>query len=213
MGVYGHHKRDCTESWLGEKSHFTQGNQTCISSMLLQHSTKWERSPPPVLSTSQMTRCKARPTTLLAHKNLFWQLSRDRNLHGLGMSHATYSSLSKTTFQGTLENGCHYGWLRKCWIDSVKEWASLTITGLLTMASQRKGLEDLCWITPPPFNLISQRTELYWFYFKFIGWALSASNDPIRMMCSCTTPDQASKTAVVWQAVYEIWGYFVLENY
>ena len=100
--------------------------------------------PPPVLSTSQMIRCKARPTTLLAHKNLFWQLSRDRNLHGLGMSHATYSSLSKTTFQGTLENGCHYGWQRKCWIDSVKEWASLTITGLLTMASQRKGLEDLC---------------------------------------------------------------------
>ena len=29
------------------------------------------------------------------HRNLFWQLSRDRKLHGSGMSHATTGSLSK----------------------------------------------------------------------------------------------------------------------
>ena len=38
------------------------------------------------LSTRSMTGCRARPVSLWAHRNLFWQLSRDRNWHGLGVS-------------------------------------------------------------------------------------------------------------------------------
>ena len=36
--------------------------------------------------------------------NFFWQLSRDGNLHGSGVTHATTAS-SKTTLQSTLEGG------------------------------------------------------------------------------------------------------------
>ena len=35
-----------------------------------------------------MTGCRARSTSLLAHMNLFWQLWRNGNSHGLGTSHA-----------------------------------------------------------------------------------------------------------------------------
>ena len=43
-------------------------------------------------STIQTIRCEARSTSLWVHRNLFWQLSRDGNLHGSGMSHATTTS-------------------------------------------------------------------------------------------------------------------------
>ena len=36
--------------------------------------------------------CRAGSTSLWVHRNLFWQLSRDGNLHGLGMSHTTTAS-------------------------------------------------------------------------------------------------------------------------
>ena len=36
--------------------------------------------------------CGARSTSLWVHRNLFWQLSRDGNLHGSGMSHPTTAS-------------------------------------------------------------------------------------------------------------------------
>ena len=42
----------------------------------------------PTWSTRPTTRCGARSTSLWVHRNLFWQLSRDGNLHGSGMSHA-----------------------------------------------------------------------------------------------------------------------------
>ena len=38
------------------------------------------------------TGCGARSTSLWANRNLFWQLSRDGNLHSLGMSHAITAS-------------------------------------------------------------------------------------------------------------------------
>ena len=44
----------------------------------------------PNLSTRPTT--GARSTSLWVHRNLFWQLSRDGNLHGSGMSHATTTS-------------------------------------------------------------------------------------------------------------------------
>ena len=39
--------------------------------------------------TRPTTGCGIRSTSLWVHRNLFWQLSRDGNLHGSGMSHAT----------------------------------------------------------------------------------------------------------------------------
>ena len=44
------------------------------------------------LEHKAMTGCGARSTPLWVHKNLSWQLSRDGNLHGSGMSHATTAS-------------------------------------------------------------------------------------------------------------------------
>ena len=50
-----------------------------------------------------------------------------------------HDSLSKTILQGTLESGWHCGRQRKCWMDNIKEWTSLPVPELLTMASCRKG--------------------------------------------------------------------------
>ena len=49
-------------------------------------------------STRPMTGCGASSTSLWVHRNLFWQLSGDGNLHGSGMSHATTTS-SKPSFR------------------------------------------------------------------------------------------------------------------
>ena len=86
----------------------------------------------PTWCTRPTTGCGARATSLWVHRNLFWQLSRDGNLHGSGMSHATTAS------QGTLEGGRHRGQQRKCWMDSIKEWTSLPMPELLTRASCKK---------------------------------------------------------------------------
>ena len=43
-------------------------------------------------SPNPTTGCGARSTSLTVHRNLFWQLSRDGNLHGSGMSHAMKAS-------------------------------------------------------------------------------------------------------------------------
>ena len=42
--------------------------------------------------TIPTTGCRARSTSLWVHRNLFWQLSRDGNLHVSGISHATAAS-------------------------------------------------------------------------------------------------------------------------
>ena len=59
-----------------------------------------------------------------------------RNLHDSRMS--CHSSLSKTILQCTLEGGWCCGWLRKCWMDNIKEWTYLPMPKLPTMASCRK---------------------------------------------------------------------------
>ena len=43
-------------------------------------------------SKTTTTGCGARSTSLWVHRKLFWQLSRDGNLHGSGMSHAMTAS-------------------------------------------------------------------------------------------------------------------------
>ena len=48
----------------------------------------------------------------------FWQVTR-------------CDSLSKTILQDILDTG----WQKKCWMDNVKEWTTLPVPELLTMAS------------------------------------------------------------------------------
>ena len=50
------------------------------------------------------TGCGARPTSLWVYRSLFWQLFRDGNLHGSGMSHATTAS-PKPFFRATWRVG------------------------------------------------------------------------------------------------------------
>ena len=48
-----------------------------------------------------------------------------------------HNSLSKTICQGTFEGGQHRGQQRKCWTD-IKEWTSLPLPELLSMAACRR---------------------------------------------------------------------------
>ena len=77
---------------------------------------------------------RAGSTSLWVHRNLFWQLSRDGNLHGSAMSH---DILSKTILHCTLDSGRRRGRQRKCWLDNIKEWTSLPMPEVLTRASCR----------------------------------------------------------------------------
>ena len=52
--------------------------------------------------------------------------------------HVTSISLFKAILQGTLEGGRRRGRQKKCWMDNVKDWTSLPMPVLLTMASCRK---------------------------------------------------------------------------
>ena len=47
---------------------------------------------------------RTRPTSLWVHRNLFWQLSVDGNVHGLGVSHATTAS-PKLSFRASWKVG------------------------------------------------------------------------------------------------------------
>ena len=49
-----------------------------------------------------------------------------------------HDSLSKTILQGTLGGGRRRGRQRKCWMDNIKEWTSLPMPELFTMACYRK---------------------------------------------------------------------------
>ena len=54
--------------------------------------------------------------------------------------HVTYhDSLSKTILRGTLEGGWHCSQRRKCWMDNIKEWTSLPMSEVITVASSRQG--------------------------------------------------------------------------
>ena len=58
---------------------------------------------------------------------------------------ARNDSLSKTILQGTLEGGRSRGRQRKSWTDNIKEWPSLPMPELFTVAPSRKRLEEnLC---------------------------------------------------------------------
>ena len=59
----------------------------------LSRSRAWGSfSTSPTWNTGSTTGCEGRSTVLWVHRNLFWKLSRDGNLHGSGMSHPTTAS-------------------------------------------------------------------------------------------------------------------------
>ena len=90
----------------------------------------------PSWSTRPTTGWGARSTFLWVLRNLFLATVKRRKLTCFGHVTGNYS-LSKTTLQGTLEGGRRRGRQRKCWLDSVKEWTSLPLPELFTMASRK----------------------------------------------------------------------------
>ena len=84
------------------------------------------------------------------HRNLFWQLLKRWKLAWFG--HVTrYNSLFKTILQGTLEGGQRRDWPKKCWIDNIKDWASLPMPELLIRASCRKDWKGLSTVSSLTF--------------------------------------------------------------
>ena len=116
---------------------------SCISR--LSTLSVWENfSDSPTWSTRPVTGCEARSASPVGPlgKKIKWHATRQ-------------DSLSKTILQVISEGGRRCGQQRKCWMDSVKEWASLPTLKLLTMASRTKRLEvTLRWIVPhvPPMT-------------------------------------------------------------
>ena len=91
----------------------------------------------PNWSTRPTTGCGARSTSLWVHRNLYWQLSRDGNSHGFGVSHATTASSKPSSKAPTLKGARRRVQQRKCWMDNVKEWTSLPMPKPLARASGR----------------------------------------------------------------------------
>ena len=137
--------------------------------------TKWSRllklsawgdfSTSPTSSITPRTGCVARSTSLLIHRNLFWQLSRDGNLHGSGMSHA----------MATFENhpsGHLWGWVMLWWAEEVLDGHNQRVKVPSHSRSAYKGLQKVgggggggSLLSHPscsPNYPISQGTELNW---------------------------------------------------
>ena len=70
-----------------------------------------------------------------AHRNL---LTVKRQKLALFRHVMCHDSLSRTILQGTLEVGGSCGQQRKCWMDNIKGWTSLSMLKLLTRATCRK---------------------------------------------------------------------------
>ena len=73
-------------------------------SRLWKPSARGNISAPPTWSTRPMTECEAKSTSSWAHRILSWQLSRDVNSHGSGVSHGTTAS-PKPSFWAPLKVG------------------------------------------------------------------------------------------------------------
>ena len=89
------------------------------------------------------------------------KLAWSRNVTG-------HDSLSKTILQGTLENGWHCGWQRKCWMDNI----------LLQKARE----EDLCWIIPHVLPMAQSIEGLNWSELHLLSiqtaWTMGFKGDP-----------------------------------
>ena len=93
-----------------------------------------------------------------------------------GFRHVTHHDiLSKTILQGTLKGGRRRGRQRKCWMDNIKEWASLPMPELLIGASCRKDWKRISAessLVSPLWLPIGQRTEKHWTEFYSTSFPL-----------------------------------------
>ena len=119
-----------------------------------------------------MIGCGTRSTPFWVHRNLFWQLSRDGNLHGLGMLHARTTS-PKPSFRAPLRVGNtvvgkgYAGWTTSksgcpCSCQSSSQWPPAEKTGtgsLLNCPSCPRPLPSPKHLHDNPIN---QGTELNW---------------------------------------------------
>ena len=98
---------------------------------------------------------RSKLNSLVGPKELLLATVKRRKLAWFG--HVTrHDSFSTTILRGTLEGGRCRGRQRKCWLDNIKEWASLPITELLTMSFCRKEWKRISTessVTYPPLHL------------------------------------------------------------
>ena len=131
---------------------------------------KWSRLPrpstwgnfsaPAACSTRPTPGCGVRSTTLWAPWTFFWQLSRDENLYGSGVS-CTRTASPKPSFRGPWRQAMP--WSAEEMLDGQRQEVGIPAhartahSGLL----QNRLEVDLCWTNgPPPPNQIGQWTEL-----------------------------------------------------
>ena len=83
-----------------------KGSRISRSTAWRSHSASpiWSTRLSPAWSTKLTIKCGVRSTSLWAHRNLFWQLSRNWNLHGSDMSCATTAS-PKLSFRASWKVG------------------------------------------------------------------------------------------------------------
>ena len=118
----------------------------------------------PTWSARPTTECEVKSTSLWVHRNLFWQLSRDGNFHGSGMSHAMTASQNHSSGhlggRGTL-------WPAEEMLDGqsqrvdVSAYSTTAPNGL----PQKRLEKDLYWIVPH----VPQTT----LWFKELNWTTS----------------------------------------
>ena len=137
----------------------------------------------PTWSTRPTTWCGARSTFLWVHRNLFWQLSRDRNLHGSGMSHATKAS-PKLSLRApwrvgnTVASGENAGWTSKsaysCPCQSCSQGPPAEKAGRGSLLNH---------LSCPPNDPFGQGTNLNWIeplsvigVWSIQGWFVCACN-------------------------------------
>ena len=109
-----------------------------------------------------MTGCGARSTSLWVLRNLFWRLSRDRNLPGLSMLHATTASLKPSVrascrVDDALVSRENAGWTPKSGHpyprQNCSQWPPAEKTGRGSLLNNSLCLSD---------DQIGQGTELNW---------------------------------------------------
>ena len=110
----------------------------------------------PTWSTRPTTWCGARSTSLWVHRKLFWQLSRDGNLHGSGVMR--HNILSKTFLRG---KGWATPWSAEEMLDEQHQRADIPAHGRTAHNGllQKRLEEGHCWIVPhapPPHSPTTQ---------------------------------------------------------
>ena len=100
-------------------------------------------------------------TSLWVHKTLFWQLSRDRNLQGSGMSHATTAS-PKPSFRDP--RGWATPWSAEEMLDGHHQRVDIPAHARTAhkVLLQKRLEEDLCWIVPHVAPTTQSVKKLNW---------------------------------------------------